>query len=527
MAIEMQASGRSRLVDRRRFLAVGALAPWIPTGFGAAADAPQALRLEYRVRTPPPLPPPFEIDRPARVTVGFEGTGGRAQCWLGLRVARNGESGLLPLAMWTENGQRYWRAREALRLPAFRGSVAWDGETWSLSIGGTREFTARPPAKDLNGDTGVPSLPWYTYSFALSPDWSAGPFANEVPELWQLQPLAAEPSRRLDPAACAVRGGLGGWLAKLGAADLIAASTGRGSVDWQPEFVQTVDARSLEPFAFRTYSPGALQLVPDDTQFVAPPELEAYRGHRHLFQTGLAVVSVDVFGSSQAAHGLLPPPCEPIPNASIRAMAVRGLDDPSQDEAWLLVECALQGRRVWYALGHLRSSLAVSAFGREVFGYPTKDGAVTAMIGGNRFGAGVSRRGSSLFRADGFYGGFSTGTSLAEMNVATLRMRPATRNRAHRGEVVTQSWYFQGLRQPAQPASLDASFPAGEGREVWNRVGPVRPYAALVLDGAAMQRSPGRVAAEVEDIAPYYRDRCDGALPWDDLSFPLEAESSD
>ena len=527
MAIKKQASGRSRLVSRRRFLAAGALAPWIPAAVGAAADAPPALRLEYRVQAPPPLPPPFEIDPPARVTVGFDGAGDRAQCWLGLRVASNGEPGLLPLALWIEDAQRYWKAREALRLPAFRGSVDWDGETWSLSVGGRREFTARPSAAESDGGAGAPPVPWYTYSYALSPDWSAGPFAEEAPELWQLQPLAAEPSRRLDPTACAVRGGLGGWLAKLGAADLIAASTGSGSVDWQPEFVQTVDASSLEPFAFRTYSPGALQLVPDDTQFVAPPALDVYRGRRHLYQTGLAVVSVDAFGGSQAAHGSLPPPCEPIPNASIRAMAVRGLDDPRQDEAWLLVECALQGRRVWYALAHLRSSLAGSAFGREVFGYPTKDGAVTAMIGGNRFGAGVSRRGSSLFRADGFYGGFSTGTSLAEMNVATLRLRPATRNRPPHGEIVTQSWYFQGLRQPAQPASLDASFPAGEGREVWNRVGPVRPYAALVLDGAAMQRLPGTVVAEVEDIAPYYRDRCDGALPWEDLRSPLEAESSD
>lgn len=527
MAIKKQAAGRSRLVNRRRFLAAGALAPWIPAGFGAAADAPPALRLEYRAQAPPPLPPPFEIDPPARVTVGFEGTGDRAQCWLGLRVARNGEPGLLPLALWTEDAQRYWKAREALRLPAFRGSAAWDGEAWSLAVGGRREFSARPSGEEADGGAGAPPLPWYTYSFALSPDWTVGPFAEEAPELWRLQPLSAEPSRGLDPAAWAVHGGLGGWLAKLGAADLIAASVATSALDWKPEFVQSVDASSLEPFAFRTYSPGSLQLVPGDTQFVALPELEVYRAHRHLFQTGLAVVSVDVFGGSQAARGLLPPPCEPIPNASIRAMAMRGLDDPRQDEAWLLVECALQGRRVWYALAHLRSSLAGAAFGREVLGYPTKDGTVTAMIGGNRFGAGVSRRGASLFRADGIYGGFSTGTSLAEMNVATLRLRPATRNQAARGEIVTQSWYFQGLRQPAHPASLDASFPAGEGREVWNRVGPVRPYAAMVLDGAAMQRLPGTVAAEVEDIAPYYRDRCDGAFPWEDPGPAVQTESSD
>lgn len=527
MAIEKQASGLSLPFNRRRFLAGSVLAPWIPNGFGAAAEALPALRLEYRVQTPPPLPPPFEIDPPARVTVGFQGIGDRARCWLGLHVARNGKSGLLPLALWTEDAHQYWKAREALRLPAFPASVAWDGETWSLSVGGRTEFTARPSAKESAGDAGAPPLPWYTYSFALSPDWTIGPFAEEAPELWRLQLLSAEPLRSLNPAACAVHGGLGGWLAKLDASDLIAASSGSGSLDWKPEFVQAVDASSLEPFAFRTYSPGSLQLVPRDTQFVASSELEAYRGHRHLFQTGLVVVSVDLFGGSQAAHGLLPPPCEPIPNASIRAMAVRGLDDPRQDEAWLLVECALQGRRVWYALAHLRSSLGESAFGREVLGYPTKDGTVTAMIGGNRFGSGVSRRGASLFRADGFYGGFSTGTSLAEMSVATLRLRPATRRRAVRGEIVTQSWYFQGLRQPANPASLDASFPAGEGKEVWNRVGPVRPYAALVLDGAAMQRLPGTVAAEVEDIAPYYRDRCDGALPWEDFGPTVQAESSD
>ena len=527
MAIEKQASGRSVLFNRRRFLAVGTLAPWLPTGFGIAAETASALWLDYRVQAPPPLPPPFEIDAPARATVGFQGAGDRAQCWLGLRVVRNGRPGLLPLALWTEDSRQYWKAREALRLPAFRGSVAWDGETWSLSVGGRKEFSARPSANEADGREGVPQLPWYTYSFALSPDWTAGPLAEEAPELWRLQPPSAEPSRRLDPAACAVSGGLGGWLAKLGASGPLAASAGSGLLDWQPEFVQTVDASSLEPFAFRTYSPRSLQLVPRDTQFVAPLDIEAYRGHRHLFQAGLAVVSVDVFGGSQMTQGLLPPPCEPIPNAAIRAMAIRGLDDPRHDEAWLLVECALQGRRAWYALAHLRSSLGGSAFGREVFGYPTKDGTVTAMIGGNRFGSGVSRRGASLFRADGFYGGFSTGTSLAQMDVATLRLRPATRNRAALGEIVTQSWYFQGLRQPANPASLEASFPAGSGQEVWNRIGPVRPYAALVLDGAAMQRRPGTVVAEVEDIAPYYRDRCDGALPWEDAGSAVPAESSD
>lgn len=526
MTIEKQAAGRSLLFNRRRFLAAGTLAPWLPTGFGTAAEAPQALWLDYRVQAPPPLPPPLEIDAPARATVGFQGSGDRAQCWLGLRVARNGRSGLLPLALWTEDAQQYRRAREALRLPAFRGSVAWDGEAWSLSVGGRKEFSARPSATELDSGTGSQPLPWYAYSFALSPDWTAGPLADEAPELWRLQPLSTASSRRLDPAACAVSGGLGGWLAKLGASEPLAASAGSGSLEWQPEFVQTVDAGSVEPFAFRTYGPGSLQLVPRDTQFVAPPELEAYRGRRHLFQTGLAVVSVDVFGGSQATQGL-PPPCEPIPNALIRAMVVRGLDDPRHDEAWLLVECALQGRRAWYALSHLRSSLGGSAFGREVFGYPTKDGTVTAMIGGNRFGSGVSRRGASLFRADGFYGGFSTGTSLAEMDVATLRLRPATRNSPPFGEVVSQAWYFQGLRQPANPASLEASFPAEGGQEVWNRVGPVRPYAALVLDGAAMQRLPGTVAAEVEDIAPYYRDRCDGALPWEALGSAAQAESSD
>ena len=40
-----------------------------------------------------------------------------------------------------------------------------------------------------------------------------------------------------------------------------------------------------------------------------------------------------------------------------------------------------------------------------------------------------------------------------------------------------------------------------------------------------MQRRPGRVVAKVEDIAPYYRDRCDGTLPWED--FGAAAESSD
>ena len=517
----------ANLLNRRGFIAVGALAPWVASRPVIAQSPARILHVEYLAAAPPALPPSLKLDPPARLIVSFEGSDDSLRCSLGLRVVLDGESGLLPLAVWTGDSQEYWRSREALHLPTHRGVVAWGGGRWSLALDGRPTFSAGLAPEDAITGPERSDLPWFTYRFALSADWTDGPLGDDRPQIWRLRPRSPTLWTSIDPRACGIEGDLDGWLSRLGASEPIAAFTCVSEGDWQSEQIGAVDRRSLEAFAFRNYRSGTLNLVPKDASFASAEALEAYRGRRDISQTGLTIISVDAFAGSTAVHGLVPPPCAPIPNGAMRVLAVRGLDDPSLDEAWLLVECALQGRRVWYALSHLRPTLAGSAFGREVFGYPTKSGSVNATVGGNRFAADVSRHGASMYRAEGLYGGFSTGTSLAEMDVATLRLRPVLRDRPPSGEIVVQRWYYQGLRKAVNRASLDAAFPVSDGKEVWNRIGPVRAYSATILDTAAMQRLPGNVVSEVVDVGSFYRDRCDGRLPWEAADSSGRPRSSD
>ena len=483
----------------------------------AQSDLPRPeLRVDYTLADPPTLPPPLEYDSPARLVVAFRGSGAQAQCIAALSVVLDEEPGLLPVALWTADSHAYWRAREAWRVPAFRGEVRLDGDRWELSVGGRQLFSVTPGTRI--GETPSPraGLSWITYRSTLAPDWTGRPYSDDRPEVWRLRFQRAMHASDHDPARCVTEGGLDGWLARGGAIGPVSVTSGESTTEPEEEFEGAIDATALEPFAFRGYRAGTLGLVPRQGFPVSAEALEAYRRRKEVYQTGLAIVAIDSFAGQAEAQALLPPPCYSIPNSSIRVLAIRGLNDPGLDEAWLLVECVLAGERVWYAASHLRANLEGSAYGREVFGYPTMAGRVSAVIGGNRFAATVSRGGRSLYEGAGIYGGFSTGTSLGRMQVATLRLRPGSSGRPPRGELVVQHWYYQGLLKPAHPASLSALFPSAEGKpDPWSGIGSVRPYKATVFDGAAMQRLPGAVVSEVADVGPHYRERCEGRLPWE------------
>ena len=379
-----------------------------------------------------------------------------------------------------------------------------------------RGVAAGPGPASGEASSNLTDLPWITHRSTLAPDWTQGLYSEDRTEVWRLRFQPAIQARSHDPAGCATEGSLDGWLSSLGAAGPVAVMSGELAEEPEEEFVRTIDATALEPFAFRGYRSGTLGLIPRNGFLASPDALEAYRRRKEVYHTGLIIVAVDSFADQSAVQGLLPPPCFSIPGPSVRVLAIRGLDDPGLDEAWLLIECVLAGKRVWYAASHLRPDLAGSAYGREVFGYPTTSGNVSAVVGGNRFAATVTREGRKLCHAEGIYGGFSTGTSLARMEVATLRLRPGSSARPPTGELVVQPWFYQGLRKPTHPASLVTVFPSADGKvDLWSGIGSVRAYSAMVFDGAAMQRLPGAVVSEVKHVGPHYRDRCEGRLPWE------------
>ena len=506
------------MLGRRQFMVMCGGSPWVASRHASAqSDRPgRELQLDYVLADPPLLPPALEYESPARLVVAFRGGGAEAQCVVALRVMLDDEPGLLPLALWTADSHAYWRAREAWQLPAFRGEVSLDGDQWALSVAGRQLFSVTPgPRMGVAPET-RPRLPWITYRATLSADWTQGPYGKDRPEVWCLRFLTAMQPTDHDPARCKTGGGLDGWISRFSAIGPVAASTCGPAPEPREEIVRAIDAAALEPFAFRGYRAGTLGLVPRSGFPASAEALEAYRRRREVYQTGLLIVAIDSFAGQAELQALLPPPCDLLPNPSVRVLAIRGLDNPRLDEAWLLVECVLAGERVWYAASHLRADLEGSAFGREVFGYPTVSGSVSAVVGGNRFAASVSRGGRRLYEGAGIYGGFSTGTSLGSMAVATLRLRPRSSERPPTGELVVQPWYYQGLLKPAHPASLNAEFPSADGKPgLWSGIGSVRPYRATVFDGAAMQRLPGSIASEVVDVGPFYRHRCEGRLPWE------------
>lgn len=516
------------VIGRRRFLAASAALPFAARSIARAEAPRQGLRLTYKVASPPKLPPPLELGPEARLEIEFQDSGAAARCSLGLQVQLDGKPHLLPLAIWTEDPQAYWRMREALHVPALRGLVRRAEDAWTLAVSGQDEFSARIVPSAAEAASSAEDLPWLSYRHQLSPGWADGPLGDRPVELWRLPAASAAAATEASPAETS--GKLGGWLARLGASEPISSHVVPGRSERGQEFVRHVAASDFEPFALRNYSSGTLGLPEIHTQFPGEADLEAYRGQSRVRLAGLLIVSVDCVANPHTVERLIPAPCIADPNALVRVMTIRGLSDPALDEAWLLARCGIDGQRAWYAVSHLKSSLAGSEFGREAWGYPTQDGTARALLGANRFTSSVMRGNQSLYRADGSYGGFSTGTSLNEMLVVTLRPKIGTDSEPRRGELLLQPWYYQGLRKPLNRQSLYAAFsaPAGDGaKNPWNRMGPVDAYWADIYDDADLQRLPATRAGEVADIAPYYRDRCDGQLPWEPPPAGAQERASD
>lgn len=495
----------------------------LPTCLPGATETSQTfrgLRLEYETSAPPAVPPPLSVPEKPGLVVEFRDAPEGPLCALGARAELHQEPCVLPIAVWTASDRARRRAREALHLPAYRGEVTGSEGHWSLAVDGRTVFSVTVRSGASRVGPATQTSPWATFRHQISPDWTADRLIPGDAGLWSLRAEDAKPPVAIDADSVRIGGTLDGWLDRFGAAG--PASVAQISLFPQasPRFLRHVEASELEPIALRNYL-GALPSEAATADFGSPAEARAaLRSHRKLVRPDILIAYVDCVPTSDSPPALVPPPCTADPSRAVRVMAIRGLKDPSLDEAWLFARCTAGGRVAWYAVSHLAQSLRGSEFGREVLGYPTKAGTAHATLGGNRFLLSVGRAEAALFEAHGSYGGFSTGTSIEEMTVATLRPNTAVSESPPRGEILLQMWYFQGLRRPVSARSVAGSFSpptsgSGAAQEIWNALGPVRPYYASILDGGAMQRVPARVFAETGDIDEYYRDRCDGTLPWE------------
>ena len=522
------------MLDRRQFLAAAAAAAFP----APAEDARSALRLRFAAdadKLRRAVPPPLQPAEPGGVVVEFHSGPAGAHCRIAAVVDLRGEEHLLPLAVWLADPFALRTARESLGLPAFAGAVEIGGGVFSLRVAVSKLFRVALGGK-AEPAPAADSPPVLTYRCLPSPDWRKGPLDAHAPvELRRLAGGSSTGWETLPAAAAAVSGTFDGAFSLLGVSRLIAAAVrGKQPADAQPsaEFVEEVPPAAFEPFAFRTYPADALGLVPAAPGRIRAradaQEIEAYRGRRESVAEGVTIIEVEAAVNPERHAALLPPGCRPALRPSLKLFAVRGLDNPALDEAWLLAYCLLDNRPVWYAAAHLKPSTAGAEFGREAFGYPTKAGEVDSFVSPVGFGATLRRRGRTLLHTAGGFAGFSTGTSLAQMEIAALRLRPAFRGSPRQGELIAQSWYYQGLRKRVDARTLQFDFPrpankeANAGADAWHEFGPARITAVSIIDGGALQRTPARVAARVDDIDPHYRDRCDGSLPWE----PLPASAS-
>jgi hypothetical protein len=523
------------MLSRRQFLGAGATAT---AAFSVrdvqAADARlSAVKLCFaadakslRKITPVPLDP----SEPARVVVEFRKQSIGSSCYLSVAVDLEGETHLLPVAVWNTNPYELRAAREFLGLPAFTGSIKHSGGTFGLhsakaelfqvSLSTDAEFT---PAPDR--------LPSLSYRYLLHPDWPDGPLDPSAPvELWRLSDDSITAWEALPIDAATITGSFLGMFSRLGVSEIVSVSVRRQPLEAAqpaPEFVKTVEPRAFASYAFRNYPADSLGLVPTTSSKLStqaePGQLEAYRGRKECAVEGVTIIEVEGTIDREKHAALLPPGCQAILRPSLRLLAVRGFEDPSLDEAWLLAFCLLDNRAVWYAVSHFKPTIAGSEFGREVFGYPTKSGQVDSFVTPVGFGATLRRHGRTLLHTEGSFEGFSTGTSLAQIEIATLRLRPEFHDTPRSGELLIQPWYYQGLRKRVAPRSLRFEFPVppeGSAKtelDAWHEFGHARIATVSVIDSAAIQRMPAQAVAPVRDIDQYYRDRCDGALPWEPI----------
>ncbi len=523
------------MLSRREFIGVGSAATATLVARNAvAADTPiSAVKLCFASNpktlekvTPAPLAP----SEPGCVVVEFrERLLGRS-CYLSIAVDLDGEKHLLPIAVWHSNPYQVRAAREFLGLPAVAGNISHVDESFTLRDSQHELFkvSLSPDAEFTLGADQEPSL---SYRYLLHAEWPKGPLDPSAPvELLRLPDDSSTAWEALPVDAATISGSFDGIFLRLEASTLISVSVrGQPAAAAQPvpEFVASVEPRAFASFAFRTYPADNLRLVPGAGSKISTRaeagEIEAYRGRRESSVEGVTIVEVEATINREKHAALLPPGCQPVLRPSLRLLAVRSFEEPSLDEAWLLAYCMLSNRAVWYAVSHLKPSLASSEFAREVFGYPTKKAEVNSFVTPVGFGATVRRHNRTLLHTEGSFEGFSTGTSLSQIEIATLRLRPEFRDTPRSGELLIQPWYYQGLRKRVAPRSLRFEFPSPpEGAtnielDAWHEFGPARIATVSVIDSGALQRMPAPVVATVADINPYYRDRCDGTLPWEPI----------
>lgn len=554
------------------------------------ADAPRTVtRVLLRYRTDPKriarvLPPPLQPDEKAEVWVEYAlaALSGSAQPtlvtpasfgWSGIFVtARHGDQpGLFPVGVWASDEWSRIHVREFLGLNAKHGevSLAIEGKAIRASVRRDDdvlhrfESTIQDDAAHDSPQHPAESRGVFAYLYRLRPNWAESPLTGEPV---RLAVIGGEESRQAHTGSEQTTPGLLGcaldqtvfqWdhasprdpAIEFPVEEILAvglekdAAAGSLLVDPRgqtaPREQAQVAAKDFEPWAMVNYDRPVTNAAAwrpkgwreSATAYrLAEEELEAYRKRRELRLGSVNLVDIQLVTEREAFVEALPPQFQP--GLRLRLLALRvGENDltPSPfNETWLFAYGVLDNRPLWFALSHIVGPGGELTFGRETFGYPSKRGEVDVVTTPIDFSVLGRRMGRDFFYSEGTFQGFSTGTSLSEMEIACLRAGPFP-NDDPRGEFVVQQWFFQGQRSYVDRASLVIEFPDKEtafGRpDPWFEFNPFRVVSVTVMQQGGMQRMPAEIVAESGGIAPYYRERCDGVLPGEDPAADSAAPS--
>jgi hypothetical protein len=254
--------------------------------------------------------------------------------------------------------------------------------------------------------------------------------------------------------------------------------------------------------------------------------LEGLRKERELLLGPMEICELDIMVSQEAHEAMLPPVARSGGRPMLKIMGLRVHEsmlstEPFQ-EVWLFAFAIVGGRAGWYAVSHITDPQGDPFHGREAFGYPTKLGSPEVIATPTDFQVVVNRLGREVFYSRGMFRGFATGTSLGQLPVLTLRARRGGES----AEILYQPWTFQGRRSRVDPPTLEVTFSGAKAAglsqltDPWSELDPPRPIAVSAMDGAQMQRGPAEKVLDWPDFGEHYRERCDGALPWEPS--PLE-----
>lgn len=574
--------------SRREFLASLAAGLGLASvdGVGSAADSIRQSSLRIRYRTEPGrvsslLPPGLAPDDRSEVLIEysrFESANqddesaptGFHTFAVYVAVKHGDRSGWLLLESATDNERWRIRGREFAGLPLKEGDIELERDGAGVHASFGRRGTAVQRIETVLTDStpsqeAAASRPVFGFDFRLNYDWASSLAGPETPELIEFGSIGATGSpdssrpaafqRRCDLDRTVVTSPEATPLdpvAELPVVETLQAAYREsaaplpqmlaGGARAEPKVIQTVESAGFEPWCVLRYDRPVDRnrvWMPDGWRRTASAfrlsdaELEKWRARNEVIIDPVDIIDLQFMVGREMHAELVPPPCRGGIRPIMRLMALRvdssEISPEPFDELWLFASCLVEDHWAWYPLAHCAGPGGDVISGRETFGYPSKMGDVSTVLRPDGFELAAQRLGRPFVSASGATSGFSTGTSLDEMTVVSLRAASFRGGPPTKGLLIEQPWYFHGRKLRAVRESLEIALPGPDAeatvRDPWFELNPATLLAAATFEGGGMQRGPGRVVGEVADVGPYYLERCDGALPNNALDSPPEPSS--